>query len=51
MGALLGVLFFPLLILAGIGLAFKEIYCDVIPDMCTEYWGMFCGGMKSIWTM
>jgi hypothetical protein len=44
----LGVIFFPFLMIAGIGLAFKEIFCDVIPDMCEDYWGLFSDGMKSI---
>ncbi len=44
----LGVIFFPFLMIAGIGMAFKEIFCDVIPDLCDDYWSMFRDGMSSI---
>jgi hypothetical protein len=44
----LGVIFFPFLMIGGIGYAFKEIFCDVIPELCEEYWTLFCDGMSSI---
>lgn len=31
---LLGVIFFPVLMILGIGMAFKEIFCDVVPNLC-----------------
>jgi hypothetical protein len=31
---LLGVIFFPVLMILGIGVAFKEIFCDVVPNLC-----------------
>jgi hypothetical protein len=44
----LGVIFFPFLMIAGIAYAFKEIFCDVVPDLCSEYWSLFCDGLSSI---
>jgi hypothetical protein len=29
-----GVIFFPFLMIGGIGYAFKEIFCDVVPELC-----------------
>lgn len=48
---LLGVLFFPVLMIAGIGVAFKEIFCDIVPNLCEEYWGLFCEGSSDICDM
>ena len=31
---ILGVIFFPFLMIVGIGYAFKEIFCDVVPGLC-----------------
>ena len=31
---ILGVIFFPFLMIAGIGYAFREIFCDVVPGLC-----------------
>jgi hypothetical protein len=44
----LGVIFFPVVMIIGIGYAFKEIFCDVVPDLCEEYCTLFCDGSKSI---
>lgn len=37
----LGIIFFPIVMLIGIGVAFREIFCDVVPDLCDEYWTLF----------
>lgn len=34
----LALFFFPVMMIYGIGLAFGEIFCDVIPDLCSQYW-------------
>ena len=31
---ILGVIFFPFLMIAGTGYAFREIFCDVVPGLC-----------------
>lgn len=45
---ILGILFFPILMIAGIGVAYKEIFCDIVPNLCEEYWQMFCEGTSDI---
>ena len=45
---LLAVLFFPVTMIFGIILAFKEIFCDVAPNMCSDYCKMFCSGAGEI---
>ena len=37
--------------LIGIGMAFKEIFCEVVPDLCDEYWTLFCEGSESIFNI
>jgi len=32
------VLFFPITMIIGVGVAFREIFCDVVPNLCEEYW-------------
>lgn len=39
---LLGVLFFPFLMIAGIGLALRDIYCTTISELMTEFGNMCC---------
>jgi hypothetical protein len=43
---ILGVLFFPVTMMAGVVVAFREVFCEVIPDLCNDYWDMFCGGIR-----
>lgn len=30
----LGVLFFPVTMIIGVGVGFREVFCDVVPDVC-----------------
>ena len=30
----LGLLFFPVVMIFGVGVAFREIFCDVVPNLC-----------------
>ncbi len=34
--------------LIGIVIAFQNIFCDVVPDLCKEYWEMSCDGLSGI---
>lgn len=45
---LLGIVFFPVVMIIGVGRAFQEIFLDVIPEICGEYWEIFCNGLQSI---
>ncbi len=44
----LGVLFFPIVMMIGIVVAFREIFCDVIPNLCEEFWQIFTEGFRGI---
>lgn len=41
----LGVIFFPVTMGAGIVLAIREMFCDVITDMCGDTCRMLCDGL------
>ena len=44
----LALTFFPVMMIYGIGVAFRQIFCDVIPDLCSQYWQMFGDGLTGI---
>ena len=44
----LAVLFFPVTMILGVGVGFKEVFCDVVPDVTREYCEMLCGGIEGI---
>lgn len=45
---ILAILFFPVTMLVGITIAFREIFCDIVPPVCEDYWDMCCKGVGGI---
>ena len=48
---ILGVIFFPVFIIVGIGMAFKEIFCETMGELCEDYCDMWRNGIESICDM
>ncbi len=47
----LELIFFPLTLLAGIGVSFKEMFCELAPEIMGEYCELVSCGLRSIWNM
>ena len=48
LGAIIGILFFPVLMIMGIGRAFGEFFCEPASGMMSDYCEMFRSGVESI---